>query len=199
VSRLSPFTEDQLDDAARAVWDDVTSGRRGPKASLVNPEGALVGPFNALVHARAIGGRSAKLGEAIRFDASFDRRLVELAMITVGSHWQAEFEWYVHGKAARELGIPDEVMTALHDGRPPFADDDQSPEAVVHRFAKQLVSTGRVSDDRYAAAKQLLGEQAVVELVLLVGYYSLVSFTLNAFEVPLPEGVSPAWPDADAR
>ncbi|HEV7888173.1 MAG TPA: hypothetical protein VGO92_11490 [Acidimicrobiales bacterium] len=195
MSRLPARTEAQLDGAARPVWDDITSGRRGTKESLLNPEGGLIGPFNAWVTAPAVGERAAKLGEALRFDASIERHLVELAIITVGAHWQAEFEWWAHTGFARTAGIGEDVIAAIREGRPPPLTAG-SPEAVVHEFARQLVSTGRVDDGAYAAASALLDDQAMVELVALVGYYSLVSMTLNAFRVPLPAGVEPAWPEA---
>ena len=62
-------------------------------------------------------------------------------------------------------------------------------------MARELASTGRVSPDAYAAGQRLLGDQGMVELVSICGYYTLISFLLNAFEVPLPDGATPAWGD----
>jgi 4-carboxymuconolactone decarboxylase len=92
---------------------------------------------------------------------------------------------------AREHGVADDVIAAIGAGaQPAFPRHD---ERVVHAIARELASTGHLSDETYAAGRDLLGEQGLVELVTLCGYYALVSFTLNAFEVPLPDGVAPTF------
>ena len=152
----------------------------------------LVGPFNAWLHAPGVGGRVSGLGAALRFETSLDRRLLELAIIVVAAHWKAEFEWWAHARMAREHGVADEVVAAIErDETPAFAADD---EAVVHAFAGQLVTGGGVDGATFERAVGRLGRRGVVELVSLCGYYTLVSFTLNAFAVPLPPGAAPAWP-----
>jgi len=184
VSRLPYLTEDQLDDDARRVWDDITSGKRGSKADLTGPEGGLIGPFNAMVHARRVGEYVAKLGETLRFDGALDAQLRELATVTVGAHWNADFEIWAHSRLAKAAGVADGIVDAVAQGETPeFADATQ---ATVHRTARELVTTGHLSDETYSAAVEALGHQGVAELVALVGYYSLISFTLNAFRVPVP-------------
>ena len=128
----------------------------------------------------------------LRFGTSIDRRLLEVAIITIGAHWKAEFEWWAHARMAREHGVPDAVVTAIGGGvPPPFEADD---ERVVYEAARSLATSGRLDDSTYHATNQLLGDRGMVELVSLCGYYTLVSFTLNAFDVPLPPGVAPTWP-----
>jgi 4-carboxymuconolactone decarboxylase len=189
MSRLPYLQRDDLDDAGRAVWDGLENSRG---RSLVNEDGGLVGPFNAWVHAPVAGDRLSRLGATLRFETSVERRLLELAIIVVAAHWRAEFEWWAHARMAREHGVADEIVDAIRNGRTPaFAAED---EALVHELARQLVAGGRVDDPTYAGAVELLGHRGVVELVSLCGYYTLVSFTLNAFTVPLPPGVEPAWP-----
>ena len=188
MSRLPYLRRDDLDDAGRAVWDGLESSRG---RTVVNQDGGLVGPFNAWVHAPMVGKQLSALGATLRFESSIERRLLELAIIVVAAHWKAEFEWWAHARMAREHGVADEVVDAIgRGGTPAFAADD---EALVYEFARQLVAGGRVDDPTYARAGELLGDQGVVELVALCGYYTLVSFTLNAFAVPLPPGVEPAW------
>ena len=170
------------------MWDGVV-GTRGDQ--LVNSDGGLVGPFNAFVHAPEVGRHLSALGATVRFGTSIERRLSELAIITVGARWKAEFEWWAHARMARRHGVADAVVDAIARGDdPPFAADD---ERVIYAFASQLVKTGRVAKEAYDAARELLGDAALVELVSLCGYYTLVSFVLNAFDVPLPSGVEPTW------
>jgi len=190
MSRLPGIRQTDLDDTGRALWDRLTSTRG---ASVVGPDGSLIGPFNAFVTAPEVGARLAELGGLLRFQTSIDRRLLEVAIITTGAHWKAEFEWWAHARMAKEHGVRDDVIAAIRDGAAdvPFADRDD--ERVVHAVARELATTGRVSDPTYAAARDLLGDRGVVELVALCGYYTLISFTLNAFDVPLPDGVAPVW------
>ena len=189
MSRLPYLRREELDETGQALFDRITSTRG---SEVVNAEGGLVGPFNPWVHAPDVGTRLAELGGVLRFGTSIERRLLEVAIITVGARWQSEFEWWAHARMAREHGVADDVVDAIRDGRePPFADDDAR---VVHQVASALVRGGRVDGALYEEARRLLGDQGVVELVSLVGYYTLVSFTLNAFDVPLPPGVAPTWP-----
>ena len=187
-SRLPYLRYDELDPAGRAVWDAV-AGSRGD--DLVNAQGGLIGPFNAFVHAPGAGKRLSALGQVLRFETSIERRLSEVAIITVGARWKAEFEWWAHASMARRHGVPDEVVDAIGRGEePPFAADD---ERTVYQVARQLTGAGQVDSATYAAARGLLGDAGLVELVSLCGYYTLVSFLLNAFTVPLPPGAEPAW------
>jgi 4-carboxymuconolactone decarboxylase len=188
MSRLRDLHRDELDAPGLEVWDLIV-GTRG--AQVVSETGVLTGPFNALVHAPDVGRNVATLGAVLRFGTAMDRRLTEVAILTVASRWKAEFEWWAHARLARELGIPDAVVDAIGRGEePPFAADD---ERIVHTVARELTTAGRVTKEHYDAAAGLLGESSMVELISLCGYYSLISFLLNSFEVPLPPGVQPNW------
>ena len=189
MSRLPELRRDQLDPAGQEVWDQVVGTRGG---QLVTSAGGLIGPFNAFVHAPDVGRHLSALGAAVRFGTSIERRLTELAIITVGSRWKAEFEWWAHARMAREHGLTDAVVDAIGRGdSPPFTADD---ERIVYAAARELTLTGQLSQDSYAAAQDLLGDAGLVELVSLCGYYTLISYLLNAFAVPLPPGAEPMWP-----
>jgi 4-carboxymuconolactone decarboxylase len=188
VTRLGALTEDALDDAGRALWAQVTASR-GDRA--VNADGSLLGPFNAWLHAPALGARLTDLGTALRFEGTLEARLRELAIITVAAHHRVEFEWWAHSRMARRAGLASELVDAIGRGEaPPIARDD---ERAVYDVAAQLLADARIDDAAFAAAHAALGDAGLVELVALCGYYTTVSFTLNAFGVPLPEGVAPIW------
>jgi 4-carboxymuconolactone decarboxylase len=188
VSRLPYLRRDDLDPSGQEVWDGVV-GTRG--ADLINRHGGLAGPFNAFVHAPEVGRHLTSLGRVLRFETSLERRLSEVAIITVGARWKAEFEWWAHAGMARRHGVPDAVIDAIGRGEEPAFEADD--EWTVYLAARELARTGRIGDEAYAAVRELLGDAGVVELVSLCGYYTLVSFLLNAFEVPLPPGASPVW------
>ena len=189
MSRLTPLQQNDLDERAAALREAII-GPRGE--SLVNEEGGLHGPFNAWLHAPVIGKNLSRLGTSLRFEMNLDRRLIELAIITVGARWQAEFEWYAHAPMALEAGVEQSTIDAIGAGEPPHLifEDEQAVYAVAH----QLCRDGRIDEATYAVAVGLLGETQMVELVSLCGYYTLISFTLNAFEVPLPTGEAEKWP-----
>lgn len=188
MSRLPNLRRDQLTPAGKAVWDSIVATRGD---HVVTEEGALTGPFNAMVHAPDAGGPLGSLGAALRFGTSLGRRLTEVAILAVASRWQAEFEWWAHARIAREAGVPDAVVDAIGAGKEPefTAEDDR----IVYATARELVIDGHLSPANYATAHGLLGDTGVVELVALCGYYTTISFVLNAFEVPLPAGVEPSW------
>jgi 4-carboxymuconolactone decarboxylase len=192
VSRLRDLRRDELGVAGQDVWDQVVRSRGD---QLVGASGALIGPFNAFVQAPHVGSQLTSLGAVVRFGTSIDRRLSEVAIITVASRWHAEFEWWAHARMAREHGVSAAVVAAIGRGDdPPFTAAD---ERTVYQLARELAETGQASDDRYALGRELLGETGMIELVALCGYYTLISFMLNAFAVPLPAGAEPAFSQAD--
>jgi 4-carboxymuconolactone decarboxylase len=191
MSRLPELRRDQLGPDAQSVWDFVV-GTRGSR--LETPGGGLAGPFNAFMHAPDLGAKLAELGSTLRFGTSLDRRLTEVAIITVGARWKAEFEWWAHARMASRHGVPDAVIEAIGRGaNPPFEADD---ELIVYDVARSLASRGYVPQRSYDSAQALLGDTGMVELVALCGYYTLISFLLNAFSVPLPAGEALTWPSA---
>jgi 4-carboxymuconolactone decarboxylase len=193
MSRLPYLRYDDLGPRAQEVWDGVVGTRGG---ELVNAEGGLVGPFNAFVHAPEVGRHLSALGARLRYRTSLERRLSELAIITVGARWKAEFEWWAHARMALEHGISTGVVEAIGRGDdPPFA-PDAGDERAVFAATQQLAAEGRLDPGVYAAAQELLGDEGMVELVALCGYYTLISYLLNAFDVPLPPGAARQWDDS---
>jgi len=191
MTRIPYVRREELGPEGQKLWDSIINGRGD---LLVTAEGGLAGPFNAFVTAPGAGRRLSSLGATLRFYTSIERRLSEIAIVTVGAGWQAEFEWFAHAPMAREHGVGEAVIDAIGRGEdPPFESQD---ERTVYDVARQLTGHGRLDTGTYDAAQRLLGQAGLVELVSLCGYYSLISFLLNAFDVPLPAGAAPAWDGA---
>ena len=196
MSRLATVRPADATSAQKEVIDAIAGGDRGrdrPLDSLLDERGGLAGPFNALVHRPDLGIVVQRLGERLRFHGSLPGAAREIAILAVGAKWMAEYEWWAHSKIARREGVSDETIDAVRCvERPPLSDPvDQA----AHDFTAALLETGRVDPASYDAARAHLGDGGLVELVTLVGYYTLVSFTLNAFEVPLPVGEPYAFED----
>jgi 4-carboxymuconolactone decarboxylase len=191
VSRIPDVRREELGPEGQRLWDSIVSGRGD---LVVTADGALAGPFNAFVTAPDAGRRLSALGATLRFGTSIERRLSEIAIITVGARWRAEFEWWAHAPMAREHGVAGAVVDAIGRGEdPPLETGD---ERAVYAVARQLSDSGRLDQETYDAAHRFLGDAGMVELVSLCGYYTLISFLLNAFAVPLPPGARPMWPES---
>lgn len=184
--RIDYLTPDNMNDDQRHLYDSINSGERGKSATLTNDDGAFVGPFNAWLYSPGIGDRVQLLGEAMRFHNSLPQNLLELAILMVGRKWRAQFEWWAHAFLARRAGISDDVIADIKDGiRPEGA---KSEELVIYDFCRELLDQKRIPDEKYQQTKDLIGENGIVDLVCLMGYYTIVSMTLNVFDIPLPEG-----------
>lgn len=193
VSRLRERSRDELGEAERALFDAITGGKRSRQGSsaMITPGGGLRGPFNALLYAPHVGDPAQRLGERLRFDGLLPPRQREIAVLCVAACWHAEFEWWAHARIARECGVSEAIIEAIRQRASPPLDDPG--ERLVHDYARALLDEKRVSDALYRQTVAALGEPAVVELVLLLGYYSLISMLLVSFEVPLPDGGKPTF------
>ena len=189
MSRLSAVRPEEATREQRAVFDAITGGDRGrdrPVGSFLDARGGLAGPFNAWMHRPDLGEAAHRLGERLRFHGVLPGAAREIAILAVGAKWMAEYEWWAHARIARREGVPEEAIGAIRRGERPALPDPV--ERAAYDFTTALLDTGRVDRARYEEARGRLGEGGLVELVTLAGYYTLVSFILNAFEVPLPQG-----------
>ena len=127
----------------------------------------MAGPFNALVTPPAAGRRLSSLAATLRFGTSIERRLSEIAIITVGARWQAEYEWWAHAPRAREHGVVGAVVDAIGRGEDPLFEADD--ERAVYAVARQLSHTGRLDQETYDAAHGFLGDAGMVSLCRRAG------------------------------
>ena len=194
MSRLAPVRPADANSAQKEVIDAIAGGARGrdrPLDRLLDERGGLIGPFNAWVHRPDLGLVVQSLGERLRFHGTLPGGAREIAVLTVGAKWMAEYEWWAHVRIGRREGVSEETIDAIHRGqRPRLADP---VEQAAYDFTASLLATGRVDAELYDTTRAQLGDGGLVELVTLAGYYTLVSFTLNAFEVPLPGGETYAF------
>lgn len=163
--------------------------KRVAEAIMAGPRGSIRGPFAALLRSPVVADRVQSLGEYLRFNSSIPRALNELAILVTAREWSAQYEWYAHNRLAMQAGLPPHIAQAIAEGREPEGMDPD--QRLVWTFCTELHRERGVSDATYAAAKARFGEQGVVDLVAVSGYYVLVAMTLNVSRVPLPEGVSP--------
>lgn len=181
-SRTPILDEDALTPEQKPIYDAIKSG----------PRGVVQGPLRVWLQSPKLADRAQALGAFCRYDTALEPRLSELAIIVTGAYWRAGFEWAVHAPIAVKAGIAEDIAEAIRVGRTPeFEAED---EAVVYAFSHELHTRRAVSDETSARAEALLGTRGVVDLVGILGYYTLISMTINAFHVPLPEGATDPFP-----
>lgn len=176
MSRLAPLDLEHLAPRQQAVAEAIVAG----------PRGGLRGPFEAWLRSPELADRAQRLGEHSRFGTGLPRELTELAILLTGKHWRAQYEFWAHARLAREAGLPDDVIEAIRVGAIPDLGDEA--QRVVYDLVTEHFETRRVGDATYRRAVDALGEAGLVDLIGIVGYYGLVSMTLNVFEVSVPEG-----------
>lgn len=181
MARLDPVDPAKLTPDQRKVYDSIASG----------PRGGVRGPFLALLHVPELADRIQHLGEFLRYQTSFGRKLAELAIITTARGLRCQYEWFVHAKIAAESGLSPQAIEAIRtDQDPGFTD---ASERLVYQFSRELISTNRVSDATYDAVTNAFGRNGAAELAGIVGYYSMIAGTLNAHNIEPP----PPLPFAD--
>ena len=186
--RLSNLDVGALSPTQQSVLDQIQQGPRGA-SSMSN---GLVGPFSVWVRAPSIGGATQALGAAVRFESSLPDHVREVAICTVGVYHRAKFEFAAHRKIAIEAGVDAEALERLRNGSDPAF---SGAEFIAYQIATQLLNDHRINPELYQQAITEFGEESLIELVTTVGYYCLVSHTLNAFEVPLSDGMVDPFPD----
>ena len=150
----------------------------------------VFGPFVPLSRSPQLMINAAKMGTYLRFGNTLPRALSEFAIILQARRWSQEYEWYVHAADARTAGLPDDVIQAVAEGRRPEKMSDE--QDIVYEFGRELNDNHGVTDRTYARAVNRFGEQGVMDLVGVNGFYSLISMALNVGRTPLPPGVAPA-------
>lgn len=174
MARMSGLQPEELSGDQRAVYDKVMAG----------PRKSIRGPVSYWLRNPDLADRAQEFGNFARFRYTIPKRLVELAILFMGGHWQANFEWHLHSKVAEAEGIDPAAIAAIHAGEAPRL--ERADEAAVYTFCKALVADRAMPQEIYDRAVAALGEQGVVELVGILGYYALISMTCVAFDIPLP-------------
>jgi 4-carboxymuconolactone decarboxylase len=172
--RMPEMTLEQMTPAQRTIAEAIMSG----------PRGRMSGPFNAWLRNPILADRLQKVGEYVRFNTSLDKRINEMAILMTAQAWGAQYEWYAHAPLALKAGLDPDVVKAIGAGQKPANMKDD--EAIVWEFTTQLRRDHNVNDAIYSKALEKFGEQGIIDLVAVNGYYDVVSMTLNVARVKAP-------------
>ena len=130
--------------------------------------------------------RLQRLGEYLRYDAVLPPRLREMAILLTAREWAQDFEWNVHAPLAAEAGLKADIVTAISESRTPPSMD--RGESLVYEFFIELHRDHEVSDATYEPAVAEFGEQGVVDLIALIGYYTTLAMIMNVAQTPAAAG-----------
>ena len=179
MARIPLFSPESMTAEQERVYRAVVDG----------PRGTVVGPLRAALHRPELADRWQRFGEILRYGTTLPARLNELAIVVTARRWNSQLEWHIHAEAALRAGLSQAVLDAIRTGAQPVFDD--ADEADIYEFARQLQQTGNVDEEVYQRVMRRWGDVGVVELGAVIGYYTLVSMTLNIHQIPLPEDVLP--------
>jgi len=190
--KLTPF--DQMTPAQRAYANAVMSGPVSATGSAAVVAGAntIGSPYNVYLRSPVLAEQLRNVSEYIRFKSSLPPRLNEFAILITARQWGSQYEWFAHHRLAMKAGLNPAVAEDLAHGRRPAA--MQEDEAAIYNFSHELHNQHGVSDATYKAAVDKFGEQGVVDLIAVNGYYVLVSMMLNVDRTPVPGGAKPPLP-----
>jgi 4-carboxymuconolactone decarboxylase len=183
MSRLPVLDQRYLNIAQSEVFNRIATGARG----------GVTGPFLALLHSPVLAGLVEQLGIYLRFRSAVPERTRELAILVVARHWRCGYEWSAHAPLAERLGVSREALTRLGQGEAHGLGSENELEAIVILYCETLLGQGRVNDDLYDRTRGLLGDQGIVDLTGLLGYYSLLALTLNGHGIAPPAGAEIPW------
>lgn len=175
--RLPPLEHETMSDEQRAAVREMVAG----------PRKEVLGPFVPLLRSPELMTRLQRVGAYLRYESCLPDAVFELVVLVVARHWDQQFEWGHHQPLAIRAGVPEEVVVDVAAWRRPVT--DRRDLLVGHDVASALLHHGAVDDDSYSRAVDELGEQAFVELVAAVGYYTTLALTMNAACTPSPYAI----------
>lgn len=181
MARIPLPSPENMSPDQRRVYDAIVTG----------PRGRLVGPLRAALHRPELAEKWQQLGELLRYRTSLPPALSELAILVTAWHCRSNVEWHIHEQMAVGAKLPQNTIDSIKAGsRPNSGDPDIT---AIYDYARELNEHCKVSEPTYQRALDRFGVNGIVELTALIGYYTMVAMTLNAHEIPLPEGAVPQF------
>ena len=182
--------DDRLPPIPESEW--TPDQRRLAQPIIDGPRGALISPFVPLLRSPELMDHAQRMGEYLRYRSSIGLRLSELAICITARQWSQQVEWAIHAPIAEREGIAPEALADIAQGRQPSA--LQADEAVLYAFCTELHRNHGVSDATWQAATALWGEQGVIDLIGVNGYYTFLSMVMNSARTTVPPSTAQPLP-----
>ena len=180
MARVPYLSQQDLPQEHRAFYDQIAAQR-----------GHVARPFEALLNSPGVASRVAALGEQLRYlSPTIASDVREIVTLTTAKALDCEYIWTHHCNSAKDSGVREEVVNAIKQGGRPRR--LLPKESVFIQFAQELINNKRIHDATYSAVEHLLGRQGTVDLIITIGYYTMMCLAINGLNVELEEGVSPS-------
>ena len=175
MARLPAPTRESVPEKYRDLFDEVVKER----GSI--PTG---GPGSVTLNSPEVAKRTNHLSAYLRQESGLPAKIQELAMLTTARELDCQYIWNAHAAAGRKAGLSDALVDAMRDKKdlPNIPED----EAAVINYGREFYRTHRVSDATFQAALQQFGAHGLTNLTNLMGYYALLAFNANGFQIDLP-------------
>ena len=174
--RMPPIPAEKYTEAQKRAADEFLATRKAP----------VFGPFIPLIRSPEVMLRAKAMGDYLRYKSVLSPRLSEFAILITAREWTQQFEWSVHSAIALKAGVSPETVKALAEGRRPAGLSEE--ETAIYDFCTELHHNKSVSDPTYARVLAKFGEQGVIDLVGINGYYTLLSMVMNISRTPPQKG-----------
>jgi 4-carboxymuconolactone decarboxylase len=183
MARIHPIPRDEMSPEQIRVNDIIATARSGDQAS---------GPFAVWLRTPEFAELAGSFGMYLRTRTTLPRHLLELTVLVTARNWTAQYEWYAHEKHVGVAGLDADLVEDLRLGRRP--NFKAAAEAVVYDVATEIHGTKTLSEETYRRALDTLGEQTVIDLLTVIGYYTMIAVVLVGLEVETPDGSTPLVP-----
>jgi 4-carboxymuconolactone decarboxylase len=171
--------------------EKMTDAQKKAAAQFLADRGTEVfGPFVPLLRSPEVMLRATAMGDYLRYKSVLPPPLNEFAILITARQWTQQYEWAVHYPIAIQAGLGRDIAGAVAEGRRP--DRMSEDEEIIYEFCTELHRNQSVSDRTYARAISKFGEQGVIDMLGVAGYYTFLSIVLNTERTPLPAGATPA-------
>ena len=173
MNRLLELPPEKLTPEQTEVFNRLVAGR-----------GRILGPYKIWIHSPKVADGMEHIGTYLNKKGSLSVREVEIGILVIAQHWDANYVRTAHIKAGKAAGLTEETIDAILAGRDPKLSDPH--ERTVHRFAAALVAGAKLSDAEFADIEKVLGRAGIAEVLVLLGYYTSVALGMKVHEVPIP-------------
>ena len=185
--RLKPLKPEELDPEQKSLYRHISEGiDKNLKGFIAkDADGALVGPFNAMVHFPQFGKALWDYNTALAAHSTLGKSVREVAILVVGARFSARYEIYAHEIVGITAGLSERQIAAVSAGQRPA--DLSEQDSVAYDIAAVLCRGAQLPESLYLLGKEMFGENGLAELIQLTGCYCLVSVMLNAYDTAVPE------------
>jgi 4-carboxymuconolactone decarboxylase len=173
MNRLLELSPEKQTAEQKKVFEQLVAGR-----------GRILGPYKIWIHSPVVASGMEHIGTHLNKNGSLSTREVEIGILVIAQHWDADYVRQAHIKAGKAAGLTQDIIDAILAGRDPKLRDPH--ERAVHRFASALVAGAKLSDAEFSEIEKVLGRAGVAEVLVLLGYYTSVSLGMKVHDVPVP-------------